>query len=399
MDIREVPTSSLKPWPENPRAIDNGALKRLKKQLTTHGLFKPLLVTPDLTVIGGNMRLRALTELGIDTVTVAVVHTDNKSETIAIAIADNDRAGYYVESQLIDLIRSAGELDLSDYSIDLGKAITLEALMDRVKDDKVEEDEAPSVEETEEVVSLGDVWTLGDHRLICGSATSEEDISLLMDGKKADLIFTDPPYNVAYTGKTKDALTIKNDSMTADQFYTFLYDSFKTMADHSKLGASIYICHADSEGMNFRKAMQDAGFLLKQTIVWKKNTIVLGRQDYQWQHEPILYGWKDGGSHNFYGDRKQTTVWEIDKPSRNAEHPTMKPIELCAKAICNSSKSGDIVTDYFGGSGSTLIACEQTGRVCYTSELDPKYASVIVKRWENLTGNKALKVHSVQSNV
>ena len=208
-----------------------------------------------------------------------------------------------------------------------------------------------------------------------------------MENQLADMIFTDPPYNVDYKGS---AGKIMNDNMTDDAFYCFLLDAFKNMAQKSKEGAPIYVCHADSEGLNFRAAFREAGWDLKQCIIWVKHHFVMGRQDYQWQHEPILYGWKPGAAHKFYGDRKQTTVWQIDRPMASREHPTMKPVALCAKAIENSSKAGDIVLDLFGGSGSTLIACEQLNRTCYMMELDPIYCDVIIKRWENLTGQKAV---------
>ena len=219
---------------------------------------------------------------------------------------------------------------------------------------------------------------------MCGDSTDFGAVTDLMDGKLADMIFTDPPYNVAYEGKTKEALTIQNDEMGDKQFYEFLLAAHNNMAMVTKDGGAIYVCHADSEGLNFRNALVEAGFLLKQCLIWVKQSMVMGRQDYQWRHEPILYGWKDGGSHYFTDDRTQTTVWEIDRPSRNEEHPTMKPIELCARAIKNSSKKDDIVLDLFGGSGSTLIAAEQTGRTCYTMELGPNYADVIRKRYHKL---------------
>lgn len=276
------------------------------------------------------------------------------------------------------------------------------------------------------------------HRLLCGDATKLADVERLMDGKLAAMVFTDPPYNVAYEGGTADKLTIQNDNMPAEQFNLFLRDAFKSMFAATEPGGAIYVCHADSEGSNFRGSLQDAGWLLKQCLVWAKNQFVLGRQDYQWQHEPILYGWKPGAPHCFYGGRKQgtvieeaapisvredgegvlltfmagiqtvtirvpsyevlcsgddglSTVWRFEKPLRNGEHPTMKPIGLCARAIQNSSRPGEIVADFFGGSGSTLMAAEQTDRVCYAMEVDPMYCDVIVRRWEEFTGQKVVK--------
>lgn len=230
----------------------------------------------------------------------------------------------------------------------------------------------------------GKIYQLGPHRLLCGDATDLGAVSELMNGKVADLIWTDPPYNVEYVGKTKDALTIQNDKQSDGDFYQFLLDSFTNMAMVTKEGGGIYICHADSEGLNFRKAMMEAGFLLKQCIIWNKNTMVLGRQDYQWKHEPILYGWKEGAAHYFTEERNHTTVWDVPKPSRSEDHPTMKPIDLIKIAIRNSSKKGQLVLDLFGGSGSTMSAAHAMGRICYTAELDPVYCDVIRRRYAQL---------------
>jgi len=242
----------------------------------------------------------------------------------------------------------------------------------------------------EPITKLGDVWMLGKHRLACGDSTSSGAFTKLMNGQQADLVLTDPPYNVDYEGATKDKLKIQNDKMQDEQFLQFLTDAFTRMYEHSKKGAAIYVFHADSEGYNFRTAFKQAGYSLRQCLIWVKNSLVMGRQDYQWQHEPILYGWKDGASHVWYADRKQTTLVEFDRPQKSAEHPTMKPVGLCGYFIANSSKEGDIVLDPFGGSGSTLIACEQTGRTCYIVELDEKYCDVIVKRYETFTGEKGV---------
>lgn len=235
----------------------------------------------------------------------------------------------------------------------------------------------------------GDLYQLGRHRLICGDATVLTDIDKLMAGEKADAIWTDPPYNVAYQGKTKDSLTIENDAMNGEDFYTLLHAAFNNMILHTNSGGAIYIAHADTEGMNFRKAMVDAGWLLKQCLIWVKQSMVMGRQDYHWKHEPILYGWAPGASHNWFTDRKQTTVLEFNRPSRNADHPTMKPVELVEYCLGNSCAPQGLVLDCFGGSGTTLIACEKSGRSARLSEIDPKYCDVIVKRWEDYTGKKA----------
>lgn len=226
---------------------------------------------------------------------------------------------------------------------------------------------------------------------MCGDSTDPEVLEKLMDGTKADLYLTDPPYNVAYTGKTKDALTIQNDKMDNGSFRQFLYNAFTAAAAVIKPGAAFYIWHADSEGYNFRGACEDSGLSVKECLIWNKNAMVLGRQDYQWKHEPCLYGWKEGDTHKWYSDRKQTTILEFDKPNASRDHPTMKPTALFAYQIGNSTKPGDIVLDSFGGSGTTIMACEQLGRKGYVCELDPKYCDVIIKRWEQFTGEKAVK--------
>lgn len=258
---------------------------------------------------------------------------------------------------------------------------------------EIVEDEAPEVdEESEPITKLGDIWKLGRHRLMCGDSTSIEQTEKLMGGQQADLLITDPPYNVSYEGGTNDKLTIMNDNMSNDDFRLFLVNAFAAADNVMKNGASFYIWHADSEGYNFRGACFENKWQVRQCLIWNKNSMVMGRQDYQWKHEPCLYGWKDGASHNWYNDRSQTTVMNFNKPQRNGEHPTMKPVELFDYQIRNSSKKGDNVLDLFGGSGTTMIACEHNGRNAYIMELDPKYCDVIIKRWETLTGEKAVLV-------
>ena len=253
---------------------------------------------------------------------------------------------------------------------------------------EIVEDEAPEIPE-EPKSKLGDIYQLGDHRLICGDSTDINVINRLMDGAKVDLYITDPPYNVDYEGKTKDALKIQNDHMEDDKFRQFLRDAFVTADTVMRAGAVFYIWHADSEGYNFRGACRDTGWKVRECLIWNKNSMVLGRQDYQWKHEPCIYGWKEG-SHLWASDRKQTTVLDFQRPNRNGEHPTMKPVALFAYQISNNTHEGDVVLDSFGGSGTTIIACEQLKRKGYACELDPKYVDVIVERWENLTGKKAV---------
>ena len=239
------------------------------------------------------------------------------------------------------------------------------------------------------VTVLGDVWLLGKHRVMCGDSTSIDAVEKLMAGGGADMLLTDPPYNVEYTGKTKDALKIQNDSMGDDDFRQFLRDAFVSADSVMKSGSVFYIWHADSEGYNFRGATHDAGWKVRQCLIWKKQTLVMGRQDYHWKHEPCLYGWKEGAGHLWAADRKQTTILEFDRPSRSGEHPTMKPVALFEYQMLNNTKGGDIVLDLFGGSGTTIIAAEKNGRYGYLMELDPKYCDVIVQRWQEFTGQTA----------
>jgi len=260
---------------------------------------------------------------------------------------------------------------------------------------EAEEDDYDGTLPEEPVTVLGDLYEIGEHRLLCGDSTQTETFDKLMCGELADMVVTDPPYNVAYEGKTKDALTIENDSMGNDDFYKFLYDFYVALTSGVKKGGAIYVWHASSEVINFGKAMVDAGWLLKQQLIWVKNTMVMGRQDYQWKHEPCLYGWLGGDSHKWYSDRKQTTVIEWDKPQRNGEHPTMKPIGLFGYQIENSSKVGDLVIDAFGGSGTTMVACEQLKRKARIVEFDPKYCDVIVKRMIKLDPTLTIKRNGV----
>ena len=276
---------------------------------------------------------------------------------------------------LQDLQASGYEMDCTGFD-----AAEIDDLFSKVHDKDVKDDDCDiDPEEVQPFVQPGDVWLLGRHRMVCGDSTKPEDVVLLMDGVKANLVVTDPPYNVAY--QSADGKTIQNDSMADEQFYGFLLAAFKNMAAHMAEGGSAYIFHADTEGLNFRRAFKEAGFHISGVCIWVKNSLVLGRSPYQWQHEPVLYGWLPNGKHKWFSDRKQSTIWNFDKPKRNADHPTMKPIPLVAYPIKNSSAPNAVVLDLFGGSGSTLIACEETDRICRTMELDPKYASVIVQRY------------------
>lgn len=393
MNIQKIKIESLKPAEYNPRKDlkpGDEEYQKIKKSITEFGYVAPVIVNSNMTVIGGHQRLKVLKELGYTEVECVVVDLDQEKEK-ALNIALNKISGDWdndkLEELLAELKQTDIDMDITGFSFDEVDEILKD--ITGSKEDDFDLDQA--LDEIEEPISKrGDVWILGKNRLMCGDSTQKEDVMHLMNSQEADMLLTDPPYNVDYEGKTSEALKIENDNMSETEFYNFLLDSFKNMFDSIKYGGSAYVFHADTEGLNFRNAFKSCGFKLAQCLVWVKNTFVMGRQDYQWRHEPILYGWKPGAGHYFVDNRKQSTVLEFDKPSRNAEHPTMKPVDLLVYLIKNSSKENDLILDLFGGSGSTLIAAEQTQRRCYTMELDPKYCDVIIKRWENLTGEKAI---------
>ena len=390
MQIEMRPVGSLVPYINNSRTHSEDQVAKIAASIREFGWTNPVLVDGDNGIIAGHGRVMAARMLGLEEVPVIELVHMTAQQKRAYVIADNklaELAGW--DKELLSLELGALKLDGFDLDligfdvIDLAKLVPPDP-----KDGLTGEDEAPPLPSVP-TSAPGDVWVLGEHRLMCGDSTSVADVERLMDGYKADLIITDPPYNVAYEGGTDAKLTIQNDSMGAAQFYEFLLNAYLAMFAVAKDGAGIYVFHADSEGMNFRKAMLDAGFKLAQCCVWVKQSLVLGRQDYHWQHEPVLYGWKPNGAHRWYGDRKQTMVWQFDRPSRNDVHPTMKPIALIEYPLCNSSRGGDIVLDLFGGSGSTLIACEKHSRSARLMELDPKYCDVIVQRWQEFTGKAA----------
>ena len=393
MNIQKIKIESLKPAEYNPRKDlkpEDEEYQKIKKSITEFGYVAPVIVNSNMTVIGGHQRLKVLKELGYTEVECVVVDLDQEKEK-ALNIALNKISGDWdndkLEELLAELKQTDIDMDITGFSFDEVDEILKD--ITGSKEDDFDLDQA--LDEIEEPISKrGDVWILGKNRLMCGDSTQKEDVMHLMNSQEADMLLTDPPYNVDYEGKTSEALKIENDNMSETEFYNFLLDSFKNIFDSIKYGGSAYVFHADTEGLNFRNAFKSCGFKLAQCLVWVKNTFVMGRQDYQWRHEPILYGWKPGAGHYFVNNRKQSTVLEFDKPSRNAEHPTMKPVDLLVYLIKNSSKENDLILDLFGGSGSTLIAAEQTQRRCYTMELDPKYCDVIIKRWENLTGEKAI---------
>jgi DNA modification methylase len=380
------------PNPRNPNTHNDRQIELLANIIKAQGWRAPITVsTRSGFIVRGHGRLMAARKLGLSHVPVDYQDYANEAEEWADLIADN-RIAELAEWDLPALKDILEEIDTGAIDMDLTgfDADDLEKLMTQFRGN-VEEDSFNVDKATEEidepVTKPGDLWILGRHRLACGDSTKAETFSLLMDGKLANLVVTDPPYNVNYEGT---AGKIKNDNMADQKFYQFLLEAFTLTEKAMAKDASIYVFHADTEGLNFRRAFDAAGFYLSGTCIWKKQSLVLGRSPYQWQHEPILFGWKKTGKHAWYSDRKQTTIWEFDKPRKNADHPTMKPVPLCAKAIENSSKAGDIVLDIFGGSGSTLIACEQLNRTCYMMELDPIYCDVIIRRWENFTGKKAV---------
>ncbi len=393
MNIQIIDINKLIPATYNPRKDlkpDDAEYIKIKNSIVKFGFVSPLVINKDMTVIGGHQRLKVLKDLGITEVECIVVDLDKTNEK-ALNIALNKIQGDWDEDKLEALLQELKleEFDMNLTGFDFDEVDEILNDINGTKEDNFDVDSA--YEEIEEPITKpGDIWILGNHRLMCGDSTHKDDIMRLMNNQDADMLLTDPPYNVDYVGKTAEALKIKNDNMDDNQFYEFLKKVFENMYIVTKEGASIYVFHADTEGINFRKAFKDVGFKLAECLIWKKDCFVMGRQDYQWQHEPVLYGWKEGKAHYFINDRTQSTILEFDRPKQSTLHPTMKPIDLIAKLIKNSSKENDIILDLFGGSGSTTIAAEQLNRKCYTMELDPKYCDVIVKRWETMTNREAI---------
>jgi DNA modification methylase len=364
--------ADLKAYENNPRKNEK-AVDAVANSINSFGFKVPVIIDKNNVVVAGHTRLMACKKLGIDEVPCVIADDLTEDQIKAFRIADNKTA----ELADWDFDKLKEELGSIDIDMEQFGFTDLEKIMDReVMEDEFDENEALP---ENPYAKKGDVFIIGKHRVMCGDATSKEDVLKLVDGKIADMIFTDPPYNVDYEGS--NGMKIQNDKQKDTDFKDFLFKSFKNMAEVTKPGGSIYCCHADTEGLNFRRAFIDAGFKLAECLVWVKNSLVLGRQDYHWRHEPILYGWKEGGSHYFIEDRTQDTVWEYNKPKANDLHPTMKPLELVGRAIKNSSRKDNLVLDLFGGSGSTLIAAEQIQRSAYLMEIDERYVDVIVKRY------------------
>jgi DNA modification methylase len=433
--IELINTENLIPYHNNPKEHPPEQIDKIASSIKNYGFVQPLVVDGEHEIIIGHGRLEAAKKLGLEEVPVVVKEDLNDAQIKALRIADNKVAdsewdyealGVELESLEIDDFTGFEEEEINDIT---------EPNTDEIKEDNFD---IENNYKEKYITRKNNLIELGSHKLFCGDSTSPEDIGTLMDGATADMIFTDPPYNVNYEGQ--NGMKIENDNMDNEDFYHFLYDFYSTAFDVTKEGGAIYVCHADSEGLNFRKAFEDAGWLMKQCLIWIKSSLVMGRQDYQWRHEPILYGWKPGAAHTWNNDRKQTTViepeigvkilknnkkyqittdtaygsvvlevpdykiinndddsiqttWFFKKPNRNAEHPTMKPVKLVARAIKNSSKVGDTILDPFSGSGSTLIAAEQLDRQCYMMELDEHYCDVIIRRYISYKKDKSEKIN------
>ena len=387
-EMNLVDVDKLIPYVNNARTHSKEQINKLRASIREFGFINPVIIDRDYNVIAGHGRILASQEEGIDKVPCVFVDYLTDAQKKAYIIADNRMA---LDADWDEELLKIEIESLKDEDFDLSfTGFDESELLDLFGDDskgKVEDDnfDLSSALEKASFVEKGDVWTVGKHRLMCGDATSKEDVQILMGDTKGNLILTDPPYGVSF--KSSSGLTIENDSMKNDEFYNFLLSAFKNMADHLEKGGSAYVFHADTEGLNFRKAFVDSGFHLAGCCIWVKNSLVLGRSDYQWQHEPVLYGFMQNGKHRWYSDRKQTTIWNFDKPKKNSNHPTSKPLDLLSYPIINSTQENAVVIDTFGGSGSTLMACEKMNRICYTMELDEKYASVILRRYVEDTGD------------
>lgn len=387
MQWKTLSVDALRPAAYNPRKklkAGDKEYEKIKNSILEFGYVEPIIVNYDMTVIGGHQRLTVLKDLGYTEVQCVEVHIEDENKVKALNIALNKITGAWNEQLLADLIV---DLQSANFNTDFTgfEAPEIEQLFSKVHNKDIKEDDFDVDAELQKptMSQAGDVWLLGRHRLVCGDSTLPETYTKLMDGKRANMVLTDPPYNVDVE---ETAGKIKNDNMPDEDFYKFLFAMFVNVEQNMERDASIYVFHADSKGLIFRQAFHDAGFYLSGCCIWKKNALVLGRSPYQWQHEPCLFGWKLGGKHQWYSDRKQTTIWEYDRPKSSKEHPTMKPVALMAYPIQNSCMSNCIVLDPFLGSGSTLIACEETNRICYGIELDEKFADVIVRRYIEKVG-------------
>lgn len=389
MEYIKVKTNELIPYINNARTHDEAQIKKIQSSIREFGFINPVIIDDKNNIIAGHGRVQAALKEGITEVPCIKESHLSEYQKKAYILADNKLAE--LSGWDFDLLANEiEELKNTDIDIDM-LGFDEKELLKLIEEKHDAEEDGFNLEENlnaKEIVKRGDIWNIGKHRLMCGDSTNEEDVYKLVGEQKVDLLLTDPPYNVSYEGKTKDSLKIENDSMPNEEFREFLKKAFIAADNVMKNGAVFYIWHADLEGYNFRGACADAGWKVRECLIWNKSSMVLGRQDYHWKHEPCLYGWKGGSGHLWNSDRKQTTVLNFEKPSRNGEHPTMKPVALFSYQLQNNTKEEDAVLDLFGGSGTTLIACEQTNRKCFMMELDEKYATVIIKRYIELTKNE-----------
>lgn len=384
MNIINIKLSDLKPYERNPRN-NKEAVDYVANSIREFGFKNPIIVDKNNVIVAGHTRYLACKKLGIKEVPCVIADDLTDEQIKAFRLADNKVAEIatwdldLLDEELDDILN----FDMSDFGFDVGLEEPEEA-----QEDEFDIDELPE----EPKAKLGDIYQLGNHRLMCGDSTDEKDVNKLVGEATIDLLITDPPYNVDYTGKTEDALKIENDKMENDAFHEFLVNAFTNAYNVIKGGGCFYCWYASKEVVNFHTSLEESGFTVKQELIWNKNSMVMGRQDYQWKHEPCLYGWKETDPHVWYGDRKQTTVIDWNRPTKSDLHPTMKPIGLFDYQIRNSTKQGENVLDLFGGSGTTIMACEQNDRHAYVMEYDPKYVDVIISRWEQFTGKKAIKL-------
>lgn len=382
MNIVNFKIEDLIPYENNPR-INDDAVEYVKNSIKEFGFKVPIIIDKNNVIVAGHTRYKACKELGINEIPCIVADDLTDKQIKAFRLADNkvSEKAQWDLSKLDEELLEIKDFDMADFGFDF-----FEEEQETVEDDF----EAELPEEPQS--KLGDIYQLGNHRLMCGDSTNENDVNKLVGEQKMDLLITDPPYNVDYTSKTKKAMKIKNDKLENNAFHEFLVKAFTNAYNSLKDGGAFYCWYASKEVVNFHTAIEDSGFTVKQELIWNKNLMILGKQDYQWKHEPCLYGWKETSSHAWYSDRKQTTIINWDKPSKSDLHPTMKPIGLFDYQIKNSSKAGDNILDLFGGSGTTIMACEQNNRNAYVMEYDPKYVDVIIKRWEEFTGKKAVLI-------
>lgn len=381
MNIVEKRIKELTPFENNPR-FNDGAVEAVANSIKEFGFKVPVIVDKDNVIVAGHTRIKAAELLGIEKVPVIVASDLTDEQIKAFRLADNKTAeiAKWDYGKLEIELQGIASIDMGDFGFELE--------LDNINIDSYGDEEYEISVPVEPKCKLGDVYKLGNHILMCGDSTSPESVRRLIGDGDVNLLLTDPPYNVDYVGKTDEALTMANDAMDDEQYVRFLVEAISNAVEHLKEGASYYIFHADEHGLAVRTAVNEAGLRVRQCLIWVKNSIVMGRQDYHWKHEPILYGWKDGAAHYFVNDRTQSTILEADRPQRNDVHPTMKPLPLIKRLVANSTRPGDAVLDLFGGSGTTLIACEEMNRRCFMMEYDPGYCDVIIDRWTKFTGKE-----------